>query len=183
MAVKRIKIEKAIPYLIPILLGIIQIFQSYIDNPAFYTRVDPEYICLLNGLNVSVLKFNHIGYIDLPGVPFTILTGIFLQITHIFLGQGSIYTDVIARPELYLKSSSAFLMLMTTVILIWGGKKIYQKKNDILGVVILQSTFLLSGVCLHLPTRYMADRMLPIYVFIFAVYTILLLKEEISNRR
>lgn len=183
MVFKRIKLEKTIPYWIPILLAIFQMLQSYFDNPAYYTRIDPEYLCLLNGLNVSVLKFDHIGYIDLPGAPFMMLTGIFLRITHLLLGQGPIFTDVISRPDLYLKSSSALLMIMTTVILIWGGKKIYSQRKDFWGMVLVQSSFFFANVCLHLPTRYMADRMLPVYVFVFAVYAILLVNQDLSNRK
>ncbi|MGQ8337679.1 glycosyltransferase family 39 protein [Sunxiuqinia sp. A32] len=177
------RIRNWIPYIIPILLSIFQLTQSYLDSPAYYTRIDAEFVCLLNGLNIALLNFDNIGYFVHPGTPFIIITGVFIRIIHVFIGKDQLFTDLISHTETYLRLSSSLLMILTFTILVWGGKKVYRKGENLLGLIIIQSSFLLSEICLHLPTRYTADRLLPILVFIFAIYTIEYLRENIRENK
>lgn len=171
------------PYFAPLFIAVYILFLYIVDNPASLTRIDPEYLCLLNGLNVSIFQFDNIGYTDLPGTPFLVLTGIFIRITHILFGANSIVDDVLLRPDFYIQSASYLLLLVTVIILIWGGKSILKTTKSIFAMVVLQSSFLLSPVCFNLQVRYNADRLLPLLVFIFAVYTISYLYNSIGSRK
>ncbi len=68
------------------------------------TRSDPEYIYLLNSLNIANLKPP--GYIDHPGTPVHIMGAIVLRLTYLIRGLFSPSTDfteaVLQQPELYL---------------------------------------------------------------------------------
>jgi len=164
-------------------MGIYFILLTRIDSPASLTRIDPEYLCLLNGLNVSIFRFDNIGYTDLPGTPFLVLTGIFIRIIHLFCGKGSILDDVILRPDYYLQGASYLLILVTILAFIWGGIKIYRATGNWFALIVLQASFLLSPVTLSLQVRYNADRFLPLLVFVFAVYTLLYLVQSINSRK
>ncbi|MBN1821459.1 MAG: hypothetical protein JW833_12115 [Prolixibacteraceae bacterium] len=176
-------LKQQYPFIIPIIIAIYLIILNVIDSPASLTRIDPEYLCLLNGLNVSILQFDNIGYTDLPGTPFLVLTGIFIRIIHLFSGKGAIVDDVILRPDFYIQDSSYLLILLTLLILIWGGIRIYKSTNNIFAVFVLQASLLFSPVTLSLQIRYNADRFLPVLVFIFAVFTIMFLYQSISSRK
>lgn len=171
------------PYLIPVLTGLIILFLGFVDSTASLTRIDPEYVCLLNGLNVSTLQFGNIGFTDSPGTPFLVVSGILIRIVHLFFGKGAIVDDVVLRPDFYIQVSSLVLLLFSLFLFIWGGKKILHSTKSIFATVAIQSSLLLSPICLTLQVRYNMDRLIPLLVFVFAVYTILYLYNSISSKK
>lgn len=158
--------------IIPIIIPFIYLFWSLVLNhlagPHFLSRSDPEYPYLLNGLNAATLNFNNIGHTDHPGTPFQLVTGISIRLAHIFIGQGSIYEDVIARPQTYLQFASLILTILTFLILWWLGHVALKHKRGWIGMIILQCSVFLSSVLIDFPLRYNPDRFLMLYVLIFA---------------
>ena len=142
------------------------------------SRSDPEYPYLLNGLNCATLNFNNIGHTDHPGTPFQMITGVFIRITHVFIGQGPIIQDVLSRSETYLASASVFLSFLTFLLIYWLGRIAIRNNGKLTGAIILQSSFLLSTVLVDMPLRYNPDRMLVIYNLVLVGFTIKYLLTE-----
>ncbi|WP_340113439.1 hypothetical protein [Maribellus mangrovi] len=158
-------------------------FISAPDFPASITRIDPEFVCLLNGLNVSLLKFHNIGFTDSPGAPFLVLSGVLLRIVHFLFGSGSIIDDVLSRPDYYIESASYVLLIFTFFLMVWGGNKVYRSTQSIAAMLFIQSTLLISPICFYLQVRFNMDRISPLLVFVFAVYAILYLYDSVSSNR
>ncbi len=163
-----LNLNKKLIFVIPVIVLLWSSFANLLTGPFFLSRVDPEYPYLLNGLNCALLDFYRIGHTDHPGTPFQLLTGLFIRIIYWAAGEGTITEDVISRPELYLRWSSFFLTLMTSGIILWLGKIVSRQNTNLFGALVLQSSAFLNVVLIDLPTRYNPDRMLMIYVLIFA---------------
>jgi hypothetical protein len=163
----RDRTKKILTFMIPGLFLGWSLYLNHLAGPFFLNRSDPEYPYLLNGLNCARLDFSMIGHTDHPGTPFQCLTGLFIRITHILAGHGSITEDVFARPEMYLAWSSFFLSLLTFGVLLWLGRLAIKNGGDLKGALLMQSSVLLSPVLIDFPMRYNPDRILMIYTLIF----------------
>ncbi|HPF51168.1 MAG TPA: hypothetical protein PK335_06310 [Draconibacterium sp.] len=175
--------NKLLTLIVPAITITYLLYLGWIDQTASLTRIDPEYVCLLNGLNVSLLKFHNIGFTDAPGTTFLILAGILIRISHFFFGNGAITDDVILRPDFYINSSSYILLLFTFILLIWGGLKVYKSTQSIIATFLLQSSLLLSPIALSLQIRFNIDRLIPLLTFVLAVYCILFIYEQITEKK
>lgn len=154
-------------FIIPAIVLIWSIFFLQLSGPFYQTRIDPDYVYLLNGLNCATLEFSRIGHIDHPGTPFQVITGIFIRITHLVAGQGPVVDDVISRPELYLTVLAFYLSLLTALTLLWLGQMVMKFRNDYAGAVILQLSVFLNIFLIDIPCRYIPDRMLSLVVLFF----------------
>ncbi len=172
-----------ISLILPIFMVFYLLYLGAADGHKSLTGIDGEYVYLLNGLNISTFQFKNIGFTDHPGTPFLVLTGVFIKLSHLLFGQGNIIDDVITRPDFYLKACSMFMLGLSSLILIWGGKKIIDKTKSITAMIFIQGTYFLSEIVLSMQLRFIVDRLLPLVAFIFSVYTILFLYNEISERK
>ncbi len=170
--IRSLNLKQSWIYIIPGIVIIWSMILLRISGPFFISRIDPDYIYLLNGLNCATLEFSRIGHIDHPGTPFQVLTGIFILFTHLIAGQGPIVDDVISRPEFYLTVSSFYLTLISAIILVWLGKLVLKNENDIIGAVILQSSLLVNIFLIDLPCRYIPDRMLSLVAIAFTGFCV-----------
>ncbi|MEZ5197903.1 MAG: hypothetical protein R2764_16415 [Bacteroidales bacterium] len=161
------KINKRLIFVVPGVVILWSLFLSHLAGPFYLSRIDPEYPYLLNGLNCSLLEFIRIGHVDHPGTPFQVITGIFIQITYWFVGQGSLVEDVISRPELYLNAASFFLSVLTAGVVLWLGKVALNSKINLAGVIVLQLSVFFTSVLVDIPSRYIPDRILALYTLIF----------------
>ena len=158
--------------IIPVILILTSIAINKAAGPFYLTRIDPEYVYLLNGLNCSILEFDHIGHVDHPGTPFQIVTGIFILLTYIFAGQGGIAHDVISRPELYLSGASFLLSLLTALSVLWLGKINLNITGKKLPSLILQCLFFFSFILIETLSRYMPDRFLIVVIVLLIGFII-----------
>jgi hypothetical protein len=177
-------LKKNAIFIIPVLYLLWSLQLNLVGGPFSLSRCDPEYPYLLNGLNCAILEFNNIGHTDHPGTPFQIITGLFIRVTHLAIGQGPIVQDVLARPETYLAAASLFLSILTFLLLTWLGKIGMKAKGKFLGAFILQSSFFLSTVLIDMPLRYNPDRFLVIYNLLLAgIVVTYLFTENFSSRK
>lgn len=158
--------------LIPLLFFSWTLYLNHLAGPYSLTRCDPEYIYLMNGLNCANLDFNMIGHFDNPGTPIHFITGIFLRLIHLFSGQRPFTEDVLSQPDNYLMWASFIVSILTLLALIWLGRVTYKYTQDLVGTLIIQSSFLLNSVLIEYPLRYMPDRILIIYVIVLIIFTI-----------
>ncbi len=164
---KNIRLKKGLLYFIPGLVVLWSVYLIYLNGPFFSSRMDPEYPYLLNGLNCAILEFNRIGHVDHPGTPFQLLTGFFIQLTHLFFGEGNIIDDVISRPEFYLTASSYLFAFLTALIILWLGRVGLSKSDNFLSSIILQSSMFFSITLVFIAHRFIPDRFLLLLVLIF----------------
>lgn len=171
-------------YLVPIAYLAWYLFRIHLIGPFYLSRIDPDYVYLLNGLNCAILDFDRIGHVQHPGTPLQIITGVFIRITHLFAGHGNIIDDVIKNPEIYLSWCSFYIALITMGILIWLGKISYKATNSFVGTLIIQCSLFFTLYPLDLTTSYNPDRVLPLYVLILAGLCIqLLYNKQFTEKR
>ncbi|MFC2107559.1 hypothetical protein ACFLRY_04415 [Bacteroidota bacterium] len=171
-------------YLIPLLVLILGILINNFTGLFYPTRIDPEYPYLLNGLNATYPDFSRIGHTDHPGTPFQLLTGIFIKLIYWINGNGNITESVISNPELYLLWSSILITIITAFVVLNLGQVVYKNSGSIFGSLILQSTVLLNIVLIEIFSRYIPDRALIIYTFIFVILCYKYLYQEgFSSRK
>ncbi len=168
---------------LPLLMVFYLLYLGAANGQFSLTGIDGEYVYILNGLNISTLQFDNIGFTDHPGTPFLVLIGMFLRLAHLLFGHGNIIDDVIARPDFYIKVCSMFMLGLSSLVLIWGGKKILDKTGNITALFFIQGTYFLSEIVLSMQLRLIVDRLLPLVAFIFSVYTVLFLYNKISEKK
>lgn len=166
------KYIRAILLFIPTLTIIWGIILSFLSGPFYLSRSDPEYVYLLNGMNVSLFDFDRIGHADHPGTPFQILTGIFIRLIYLFSGNGSLVGDVISNPEKYLALSSFFLSVITAGLFYKISAVEYKRSKSLFGALIIPFVFGWFLILIDIPSRYTPDRALMILMLIFTLVTI-----------
>jgi hypothetical protein len=182
--VKYLNLKNSWIYIIPGIVIVWSLFLLKLYGPFYLTRIDPDYIYLLNGLNCAQLDFIRIGHVDHPGTPFQILTGLFIRITYWIAGQGPIVDDVISRPEFYLSFLSFFLTLVTAGIILWLGKIVIKQEHNVIGILIIQSSLFVNMFLIDIPTRYIPDRMLAIMVLLYCGFCIkFFYKQDYSGKK
>ncbi|MDR1878107.1 MAG: hypothetical protein LBQ64_00910, partial [Bacteroidales bacterium] len=136
----------------------------------FYSRaVDPEYPYLINGLNVSMLKFKMIGHFDHPGTPFQIFCGIIIRITHLLTGKGSLAQDVFNRPDYYLSAISLSLTVLQSALTLIVGTTGRQSKLKTSQLILLQAGILFNFLMLELFFRVIPERWLVVTALLFVI--------------
>lgn len=177
------KITPALLLLLPVTTVIWSVILNHISGPHFLSRSDPEYVYLLNGMNVSLLEFDRIGHVDHPGTPFQLLTGLFIRLIHAVSGTLPLIDDVISFPEKYLALSSFFLSLITGYLLYTISRIIYRPSRDLTGALIIPASFFFFSIILDLPSRYIPDRLLLIDLLLFSIVCIKYLYQGYDTRR
>ncbi len=158
--------NKKLIFIIPSLFVVWSLYLFHLYGPFYLSRIDPEYVYLLNGLNCSILDFVRIGHVDHPGTPFQLITGLFIRIVYWAAGHGTVVDDVISRPEFYLGWSSFLLTMLTAGVTLWIGKVVIRNGGNFIDVLILQSSVFLNVILIDLPARYIPDRILLVYTLI-----------------
>jgi hypothetical protein len=108
--------------LLPLLLVITAIFLNHARGPFWLgTNLDPEYVYLLNSTNLANIK--GVGHIDHPGTPVQILGAVTLRVVYFFnfSAKDNFHTDVLKRPEYYLKAISTVMVILNALMLLALG--------------------------------------------------------------
>ncbi|MCB0397147.1 MAG: hypothetical protein KDD36_10855, partial [Flavobacteriales bacterium] len=169
--------------IIPFLYFAWGLLYSHMQGPFFQTRIDPEYPYLLNGLHASLFEFTHIGHLDHPGTPFQLLTGFFIRMTHLAIGQGDLYSDVFQRPEMYLSAASFCMGIITMIALTWLGRVALCQTQNIRSAVVIQAAMLLCSITFGLPARFMPERLMFVMAIILTGTILPAIFSEISPKR
>ena len=157
--------------LIPLLYILLYSYLIMLHGPFYLTRIDPDYVYLLNGMNCSILHFDRIGHVHHPGTPFQVFLGLCIDIIYIFSGKGAIVSDVLSRPEHYLSWCSHIMAILFFLTIVWAGK-IGKKYAGWAGAATLQLSPFLSPIMLDLSVRIMADRFAMMLVFVLIIFLI-----------
>jgi hypothetical protein len=112
--------------LLPLLLVITALFLNHARGPYWLgTNLDPEYVYLLNSTNLANLK--GVGHIDHPGTPVQVLGAVTLRVVYFFnfSAKDNFHTDVLKRPEYYLKAINIVMVIMNAIMLLALGGFIF----------------------------------------------------------
>ncbi len=115
----------------PIMMALTAVFLNDARGPYWLgSNSDPEYVYLLNAANLAGLK--GVGHIDHPGTPAQVLGAVTIKILHFFNFSSEIdwHTDVLQRPEYYLKIINIVLMVLNVLMLLALGMFAYFLTNN-----------------------------------------------------
>lgn len=133
----------------PILLAITSIYLNHARGP-YWLRVnlDPDYVYLLNASNLA--HFQKVGHIDHPGTTVQALGAITLRVIQFFhfSSKDDLHTDVLKRPEYYLKAINTVMAALNVTMLFVLGFFTYKLTQNIWLSLWLQAAPFFSNVIL-----------------------------------
>ncbi len=109
-------------FILPILLALTAIILNSARGPYWLSNnLDPEYVYLLNASNIA--NFQGVGHIDHPGTPVQTLGAATIRVTHwlSFSNPNDCKTDVLKRPEFYLKTINGVMVFLNGLMLLIIG--------------------------------------------------------------
>jgi MFS family permease len=135
--------------ILPLLLVVTAVYLNDARGPYWLgTNSDPEYVYLLNASNMADLK--KVGHIDHPGTTVQVLGAAIIQIVHFFnfSSKHDLHTDVLKRPEYYLKTINTVMVALNALMLLILGAAAYKLTRDIWLSLWLQLALFFSGILL-----------------------------------
>jgi hypothetical protein len=97
---------------------------------------DPSYVYLLNSLNLATGNFT--GHVEHPGTPLHAIGTVVIKIYHVFFGKTDLLTDVLTRPELYLRAINFSVLILNSFVLSILGLSIFRIYNNIYAAMFMQ---------------------------------------------
>lgn len=122
--------------LIPITYIIISLLVHFSYGFFYQNITDPEYFHLLNGINVALFNLAT-PYVDHPGTPLQVIVAISSWPTSFFI-PGSIVSNVIDNPELFITTAIILMNIIIAVVLFVSGKKVYSYTHNIWLSLLIQ---------------------------------------------
>ncbi|UCH97996.1 MAG: hypothetical protein JSV88_14390, partial [Candidatus Aminicenantes bacterium] len=119
----------SLPFLLlvlPVLMVLTTVSLNHARGPYWLgSNLDPEYVYLLNAANLASLK--GVGHIDHPGTPVQVLGAVTIKVVHFFnfSSQTDWHTDVLQRPEYYLKAIHIVMTVLNVLMLLTLGMFTY----------------------------------------------------------
>ncbi|MDP2422802.1 MAG: hypothetical protein U1C46_01565 [Bacteroidales bacterium] len=135
------------------LLPLIFLIAGLSFNRAKYSN-DPEYIYLINALNLSKLK--SVGHFDNPGITVMELGLAVVFITHLFDSTATqdLATEVLKNPDKYIEIFSSVLIVMICLVLFLIGYWVYKRTKNVWVALLIQFTpFFSTNVLEHAWTK------------------------------
>lgn len=97
---------------------------------------DPSYVYLLNFLNLATGQFA--GHVEHPGTPLHVIGAVIIKFYHLLFGKADITTDVLTRPEIYLRAVNFSVLLLNAFVLFLLGLNIYRIYKNIYAGIFMQ---------------------------------------------
>jgi hypothetical protein len=116
---------------LPVMMALTAVFLNDARGPYWLgSNSDPEYVYLLNAANLAGLK--GVGHIDHPGTPVQVLGAVTIKIVHFFnfSSETDWRTDVLQRPEYYLKAINMVMLVLNVLMLLSLGMVAYFLTNN-----------------------------------------------------
>jgi hypothetical protein len=153
--------------IIPLFLLVLAILIRSQSGPYWLgTNSDPEYVYLLNSLNIATGYAP--GYFSHPGTPLQILGAPVLEITALFRHPKSLVDDVLINPEIYLNSLNYFLLTLLVLTVFSCGILVYRLTGSLIPALLLQVAPFLSSIPLLVMHRVSPEPLLLIIGFWFS---------------
>lgn len=134
---------------LPVMMALTAVFINDARGP-YWLRVnlDPDYVYLLNASNLAHLK--KVGHIDHPGTTVQVLGAVTLRVVHFFhfSSKDDLHTDVLKRPEYYLKAINTVMVALNVIMLFILGFVTFKLTQNIWLSLWLQAAPFFSNVIL-----------------------------------
>ena len=156
--------------IMPLLLVVIAVFMNNARGPYWLgTNLDPEYVYLLNSLNLA--QMHGVGHTDHPGTPVQVIGAGVLRIVHTLSGTpNNIETHVLEQPENYLSAINTLFIAINVLMLIFLGAGVYYLTRSIAPALWIQIAPFFSVVLL----RFGLTRVTPEPLLMFASFLFIL---------
>ena len=166
------QLQKALLVIIPLLYFIVgSYFRNLLGNLSLRS-CDPEYIYFMSGLTLSDGNLK-LGHIDNPGTPLQMLVAIVFKLLYFFRSTPVPYVeDVLLHPDLYLSVVSLFIVIATSLLLLFAGNKVYKSTNSIFYGLLIQTAPFLPVIWYDLVGRVAPELIMPFPVVLLTVLII-----------
>lgn len=163
------QLQKALVFIIPLLYFMAAgYFRNLLGNLSLRS-CDPEYIYFMSGLTLSDGNLK-LGHIDNPGTPLQVLVALVFRITNLLRSTSIPYVeDVLLHPDLYLSVASLFIAVVTTILLLFAGMKVYKTTRSVFYAMLVQTAPFLPVIWYDLAGRVAPELMMPFPVVLLTV--------------
>ncbi|MDZ4711599.1 MAG: hypothetical protein SGI89_04670 [bacterium] len=137
---------KKLPLLYLLILPLLLFFLANLlvnsATPYFLNdHYDPNYVYLLNSLNLAQLKNFGVGHIDHPGTTLQVLGAVVVKVYYSITSDNKdIVLDVFERAEDYLRMVNFVIIIINSVLLFLLGLIVYRIYSNIFYALLLQFT-------------------------------------------
>ncbi|MBN8701677.1 MAG: hypothetical protein J0M08_01305 [Bacteroidetes bacterium] len=178
------KAEELILLLIPLLLGIAAYVCLFAIGSYYSTYPDSVYIYLINGTHIANGDFE-IGHYDNPGTTVHLLAGIIIYVAHAILGTQTVFQDVLANPELYIKICSGVLIVTGVLVIYFSSRSIYKTFTNLYLALAFQLIPLCAYFCTHyfLLTRIVPETLILFVVIYYAAFVLKICNKLNNNEK
>jgi hypothetical protein len=136
----------------------------YYYGPFFLTTTDPEYLHLLNGINIALFDLNT-PYIAHPGTTIQVTIAIAAWIINPFI-PGDMIHSVIQNPEIFVKGSIALKNLYISGMLFFIGRWVLKYTGLIALAILFQSVMFGQSELMYLSYRMAPESMLAVAILL-----------------
>jgi hypothetical protein len=142
--------------------------------------IDPDYAYFISGLQIAEGFFKP-GHIDHPGTPLQVFIALVFRLVYLFRDHTIPFTeDVFLNPDLYLSVVNTGITALTSVLILYSGKKVFQYTNSILYAVLVQTTPFLPIIWFDLIGRVVPELMFPFPIMLLTVLVLKIYSEKDS---
>jgi hypothetical protein len=161
--------------ILPLVLVITAVFLNDARGPYWLGgNLDPEYVYLLNSLNLAGLK--GVGHIDHPGTPVQVLGAVTIRVLHLlnFSLDVDLQTDVLTRPEYYLNAINTVMVTLNVLMLLALGLAAFVLLQNLWAALWLQAALFFNITVLRFGLTRVTPEPLLLFASLFMVMVILL---------
>lgn len=136
----RAQLKLITPFLVlPLAFLLAAFLFSRIVGPFYFAyNYDPDYVYLLNGLNLAILQSPE--HTDHPGTPLQLLLGLGIRLVNAGIPAPETAANVIAHAEDYLSVANLLIVLAYAAVLVWAGLAVARRTGSRAAGWMIQAT-------------------------------------------
>ena len=148
--------------IIPFLTFLTCLFSALILNDIYLNSIDPDFVYLINGLNIFRGDYQAIIHVDHPGTPLQIIIGGFIALIGAIRGADDITMDVFSNPQTYIRTIIIIFAFFHSLVLFFIGLRYYKHQNNLFQSILLQFSFLISANVVLAQSKLFTETLLPL---------------------
>lgn len=169
---------------LPFLYLIIGFYFRFLLGNLSLLSIDPDYVYFISGLQISE-GFFKVGHIDHPGTPLQVFIALVFRTVYLFRNhQVPFIEDVFSNSDMYLSIVNVAITSLTSVLLYYSGRKVFQYTNSIFYAILVQTTPFLPVIWYDLVGRVVPELMLPFPIILLSVVIIKIYfgEDKVTNK-
>lgn len=148
--------------ILPFLTFLTCLVSALFFNDIYLNSIDPDFVYLVNGLNVFMGDFQSIIHVDHPGTPLQMIIGGLIAIIGTIRGADNITMDVLSYPQIYIRTIILVFAFFHSLVLFFIGKRYYHHQKNILQSILLQFSFLISANVVLAQSKLFSETLIPL---------------------